>query len=239
MAHLENRVGELYENTYGTKFVIVKYVNNKEVYIRFLDDFNYEVKTYMSAINKGEVKNPYDKTICGVGYIGVDANGRLIKGTTREYQLWRNMITRCYNEKALNNEPTYKNCKVCERWLCFANFLEDLPQIEGYELWVNNNNYELDKDMKQQDLQYKVYCLDNCCFIKQEENAYENSSRSCIHTKKKVMVTNKESGESIIFNSTKECSKHFEFSDGYVSMLCRHKRTNKKYFFEYVDSSGK
>lgn len=185
LAHLENRVGELYENTYGTKFVIVKYVNNKEVYIRFLDDFNYEVKTYMSAINKGEVKNPYDKTICGVGYIGVDANGRLIKGTTREYQLWRNMITRCYNEKALNNEPTYKNCKVCERWLCFANFLEDLPQIEGYELWVNNNNYELDKDMKQQGLQYKVYCLDNCCFIKQEENAYENSSRSCIHTKKK------------------------------------------------------
>lgn len=239
MAHLENRVGELYENTYGTKFVIVKYVNNKEVYIRFLDDFNYEVKTYMSAINKGEVKNPYDKTICGVGYIGVDANGRLIKGTTRENQLWRNMITRCYNEKALNNEPTYKNCKVCERWLCFANFLEDLPQIEGYELWVNNNNYELDKDMKQQGLQYKVYCLDNCCFIKQEENAYENSSRSCIHTKKKVMVTNKESGESIIFNSTKECSKHFGFSDGYVSMLCRHKRTNKKYFFEYVGSSGK
>ena len=122
LAHLENRVGELYENTYGTKFIIVKYVNNKEVYIRFLDDFNYEVKTYMSAINKGEVKNPYDKTICGVGYIGVDSNGRLIKGTTREYQLWRNMITRCYNEKALNNEPTYKNCKVCERWLCFANF---------------------------------------------------------------------------------------------------------------------
>ena len=239
MAHLENRVGELYENTYGTKFVIVKYVNNKEVYIRFLDDFNYEVKTYMSAINKGEVKNPYDKTICGVGYIGVDANGRLITGTTREYQLWRNMITRCYNEKALNNEPTYKNCKVCERWLCFANFLEDLPQIEGYELWVNNNNYELDKDMKQQGLQYKVYCLDNCCFIKQEENAYENSSRSCIRTKKKVMVINKESGESIIFNSTKECSKHFGFSDVYVSMLCRHKRTNKKYFFEYIDSSGK
>lgn len=234
LAHLKNKEGELYENTYGTKFIITKYVNSKEVYIMFLDDFNYEVKTDMSTINKGQIKNPYDKTVCGVGCIGVDANGKLIKGTTREYQLWRNMITRCYNEKALNDEPTYKYCRVCERWLCFANFLEDLPLIEGYELWTNNGGYELDKDIKQQGLQYKTYCLDTCCFIKQEENAYENSSRSCIKTKKKVKVTDKRSGEILIFDSVKECSKRFGFSDGYISMLCNGRRINKIYTFEYV-----
>lgn len=234
MALLKNRDGEIYKNTYGTDFIIVKYTNSKNVYIKFLDEFGYEVKTSMSAIRKGEIKNPYDKTICGVGYIGVDSKGKLIKGTIREYTLWRNMITRCYNEKALEKEPSYKNCKVCDRWLCFANFLEDLPLIEGYELWINSNNYELDKDKKQQNSKYKTYSLETCCFIIKKENAYENAPRSCINIRKKIKVTNKIDGSVLIFDSVTSCAKYFNFSTSYIVILCQNKRINKLYKFEYV-----
>ncbi len=46
-----------------------------------------------------------------------------------EYNSWANMIQRCTNPK----RPDYKyyggrGIKVCDRWLCFKNFIEDMGQ---------------------------------------------------------------------------------------------------------------
>jgi hypothetical protein len=65
---------------------------------------------------------------------------------------------------------------VCKRWLIFANFLEDLPKIENYELWVHGG-YALDKDIKQQGVENKVYSLDTVCFVTQSDNNKEMNSR--------------------------------------------------------------
>ena len=67
---------------------------------------------------------------------------------------------------------------MCQRWLCFANFLEDLPLIENYEYWLNNPNQgiALDKDIKGNNS--KVYCLDNCCFVTRSENSREMAIRT-------------------------------------------------------------
>jgi hypothetical protein len=48
---------------------------------------------------------------------------------TRIYRVWRNMISRCTNP----NVPHYENyggrgITVCERWLKFENFLEDMGE---------------------------------------------------------------------------------------------------------------
>ena len=76
-------------------------------------------------------------SVYGVGILGTfkdgskprtkDKYGKLI----REYILWHNMLRRCYSDKYHEKRPTYKDCTVCNRWLVFANFLEDLPLIEG------------------------------------------------------------------------------------------------------------
>jgi len=44
---------------------------------------------------------------------------------TREYRIWAGMLQRCLNENAVNFDD-YSKRGVCERWLKFENFFEDM-----------------------------------------------------------------------------------------------------------------
>lgn len=62
---------------------IIRYGGWEDIDVQFQDDFYYikEHQTY-SNFKKGEVKNPYDRTVFGVGYVGVGKyktkeNGRI------------------------------------------------------------------------------------------------------------------------------------------------------------------
>lgn len=106
------------------------------------------------------------KLVCGVGRTDVptkDANGN----TSREYNLWKSMLKRSYSKQ--HEFKAYRNVTVCDRWLTFSNFLEDLPLIENYDKWLQGG-YELDKDMKQQGVENKVYSLETCIFLSHDEN---------------------------------------------------------------------
>lgn len=51
------------------------------------------------------------------------------RAQTKTYKAWRDMLTRCLNPRA----RSYKNyggrgVKVCDRWLVFSNFLEDMGE---------------------------------------------------------------------------------------------------------------
>jgi hypothetical protein len=63
-----------------------------------------------------------------------------------EYNVWESMLTRCRNPRH-HSYPPYggRGITVCERWLSFDNFYEDMgPRPPGY--WIerrdNNGNYE-------------------------------------------------------------------------------------------------
>ena len=86
------------------------------------------------------------------------------------YRTWHSMLARCYSEKFHKKYPTYKECFVCEKWLKLSGFLEDLPKIENYDLWLKNEEkYDLDKDIKS-DNANKCYCLEECMFALKTEN---------------------------------------------------------------------
>ena len=63
------------------------------------------------------------------------------------HSIWKGMKARCYNNKC----EAYKNyggrgIKVCDRWLTFDNFLNDMgerPNLLTIERINNNGNYEL------------------------------------------------------------------------------------------------
>lgn len=103
----------------------------------------------------------------------------------KAYELYRSMIQRCYSLKVQKLRPTYKGCTVCEQWLVFSNFANDLPQIEGFERWlayINNPNTTktaetifLDKDSKQPG--NKEYSLEACKFISLKESNAELNRR--------------------------------------------------------------
>lgn len=176
---IEERVGMIFTNNEGCKFFIKEYINYNNVTIKFIDEHGAEVHARWDNCIHGKIKNPYFKSIFGVACLGegdflVCVNGK----ATKEYALWKSMIKRCYSEKYLEKNPTYRNVTVCERWLCYANFLEDLPLIENYELWLNSDKRIcLDKDLKQVDVKNKVYSIDTVKFISASENTREAMER--------------------------------------------------------------
>lgn len=137
--------------------------------IEFIETGTECVVNTESVLN-GTAKDNYRKVIHNVACIG-NPKGSNYK---REYQLWHSMISRCYDHKAANYKfYGGKGVVVCERWLCFENFLEDVINIPGYYDWLNNpGEYQLDKD-KYQDgiaISNKIYSPETCCFIKKIEN---------------------------------------------------------------------
>ena len=94
------RLFEIRNNNNGTPMQIIAYRKQSDIDVKFLDGYDYirEHTTY-NNFQRGQVKNPFDKTICNVGYIG---DGEYLTGTARkhtvEYQNWTCMIRRCYDE---------------------------------------------------------------------------------------------------------------------------------------------
>ena len=179
---LNDRIGERFTTNEGYVVEIIEYNKNSDVWVQFQDEHSAKVHTQYAACKKGNVKNPYHPSVYGVGCLGLLEDGNKPKTTkkgknTREYTTWKTMLKRCYSDKYHEICPTYKDCVVYEHWLIFANFLEDLPLIEGYQFWLEhpNKRIALDKDIKGNGS--KIYCLENCCFITCSDNAKERIDR--------------------------------------------------------------
>jgi hypothetical protein len=139
MAKGEDRIGETNRNKNGSEMRISEYYNADHLIVRFSD--GYTVKNTYSNFKKGLIKNPYDKTIYGVGFIGIE-NYSLLKNISsrKSYQIWRDIFYRCYSNKG----DSYKDCYVCEEWKNYSNF-ENWFLENYYE--VNHERVHIDKDL--------------------------------------------------------------------------------------------
>jgi len=154
----KNRLGEVNYNTNGSRMQIIKYNNSLDVVVKFED--GYITTCQYDAFKKGILKNPYDKTINGVGYLAEGIYESYDNGmVTKAYQVWCNMMTRCYNEKYQEKFPTYKGCTVCTEWHNYQVFAK----------WFYKNYYEI--DVEQMDLEKdvihknnKIYSPETCIF---------------------------------------------------------------------------
>lgn len=97
-----------------------------------------------------------------LGYINGKQKRKLVWACPL-YQLWMNMLQRCYSEKWKAKNPSYKGCSVCPEWLTFSNF----------KAWVEQQDYEgkqLDKDLLIPDS--KLYSPDTCVFVSRQVNSF-------------------------------------------------------------------
>lgn len=176
-----------FSNNFGP-FMILEKLNRKNlngnhtmVKIKFIATGTIKEVRLADAL-VGNIRDEYKRNIHGVACKGNASSYHIA------YNMWESMINRCYNP----NDIRYKlygaqGVTVCDKWLCFEYFLEDLPLIDGYDLWLNNRGkYQLDKDYKQMNLpkNKKVYSLETCCFLSNSENSriasYENINKKYI-----------------------------------------------------------
>lgn len=152
-------------------------------------------------------KNPYERTVYGIGYIGLLADGTRPRTDTRAYKVWHGMLQRCYDGK--ERHKTYENCRVAEEWHCYSTFLQDLPFIEGYEYWRDNPRQKiaLDKDKRQQGVKNKVYCKYTVEFISQKNNMSEVGQRTGKEQERPIIATSITTGIGIRFDSIKQASQ--------------------------------
>lgn len=101
-------------------------------------------KVILEHITKMKIHDPYFPSYAGVGYYGKPHR----EYSTKEINLWRGILKRCYQESSTTYKRYgVKGVTVCKRWHCFANFLEDISTIPGYEDWLRHpGSYALDKD---------------------------------------------------------------------------------------------
>lgn len=227
-------VGEEFVNKKGCRFKIVVFNKRSDVIVEFLDEHKARVHTQYGNCLKGAVKNPFYPSVYNVGYLGVMSNGEKpvtkIKGKmTREYNVWVNMLQRVYSKTWLEKHPTYKNITVCERWLCYSNFLEDLPYIVGYEYWRSNPNKRigLDKDFSGKN----IYSLETTCFVDVDINADEAVRRH--KTRKQVYGVNITTGKRTeIFNSINHAARSLGINrTGITQCINGQLQTYKDYYW--------
>lgn len=160
---LINRIGEENYNTFGTKMKIVEYKNAHDIIVEFQDEHKVRVHTEYKNFKINQVKNPYDKTFYGVGYLGEGAYSSITH--RRILKTWQGMLERCYEPYYINKHFTYKDCYVCDEWLCFQNFAR-WYEDNYYE--CNNERIELDKDILHKG--NKTYSPETCVFVPQRIN---------------------------------------------------------------------
>lgn len=163
---VEERVGQIRKNTFGSFMEVVDYKNANNVTVRFLEHGNL-VDVQWHKFLDGQVRNVYDKSIFGIGYISEGKYKPSINHKdTQQYRTWYRMLERCYDPKCHEKQPTYKYCSVAEEWHNFQNFAkwydENYYEIEGQRM-------ELDKDILIKG--NKVYSPETCIFVSGKINA--------------------------------------------------------------------
>ena len=156
-------VGKVCKSTSSGDFKVLKYNDRANVEIRFLNT-GYEVVVRLDHIKSGKVKDPHSPSVCGVGILGTKYLTTINGVKTKEYGLWKDMLTRCYSDTYQKKQPTYEGCEVSEKFKSYEYFYEWCNSQVG----VDVKGFDLDKDLLTKG--NKVYSENTSVFIPREIN---------------------------------------------------------------------
>ena len=154
-------------NNQGT---LMKIVEDKKatIVVEFQDKHKYRVETIYMNFKNGQIKNPYDKTHCDVGFVGRGEYKTTLENGKhpQSYIIWNAVIERCYKTSLKNKFPSYYGiCTVCNEWHNYQNFAK----------WFDENYYtigegrmHIDKDILVQG--NTVYSPEKCLIVPQRIN---------------------------------------------------------------------
>lgn len=209
-------------------FQIIKIYDLNHFRIKFIKT-GYEKDISRYGITTKKIRDPYFPVYCGVACLGeIKLNGK-----EKYLSIWRFMIYRCYDPNH-DNYKLYggKGITVCNRWLCFQFFYEDVPQIRGFnEEKFNNGLIVLDKDLNYFGDGNKQYSLKSCIFISKRVNFDEMLARRKLSTSSRyVGVTKLKDGKWQVTLCTKNGNIYLgRYSSEYEAHK-KYEEEKKKYY---------
>ena len=156
-------VGKVCKSKSSGDFKVLKYNNAKDVEIQFINT-GFETTVQLGHIRNGYVKDPYVSSVFGVGVLGAKYQTKIDGVNTKEYDLWCNMLQRCYSDIFKKKRPTYEGCEVSENFKSYEYFYEWCNKQVGFP----NKDWHLDKDLLIKG--NKVYSEPTCVFLPAEIN---------------------------------------------------------------------
>lgn len=193
---------KIYTSNNCGDFRIINYSCARSVEVEFILT-GYKTTARSDDIVRGKVKDRMKPTIYGVGFIGDGKYRSTAKGRrTESYNVWSNMIARCYCHKRQKRQPTYKGCTVDKAWHNFQVFSE----------WFSFNyvkGFDIDKDIKIKG--NKIYSPEACMFVSRPDNIEE------AHAKHYVFI-DPQGNKVKIYNMKKFC-KSSNLKSGSMSLV--------------------
>lgn len=170
------RVGEIKTNINGSNMKIIEYKTRANILVEFLDSGVTTSTNYTSFINGTvTIKNPYEKTVYEVGFIGEGKyKSYANKKQTHYYKTWCGILRRCYSKNEKEKFIAYRDVTVSDEWLNFQNFCK----------WYDDNYYQVDGEIMHLDKDIlvkgnKVYSKETCVYVPVRINSLfvKNDSR--------------------------------------------------------------
>lgn len=95
---------------------------------------------------------------------------------TKEYETWRGILKRCYEQAYQKREPTYVGCSVCEEWYCYDTFYEWVISQDNYKKWKEGGRgWCIDKDISIKG--NKIYSPGTCFLVPKNVNGLFTNRR--------------------------------------------------------------
>ena len=115
------------------------------------------------------------KLVYGVGFNDKTKPTCVDGKKVKEYDLWHDMLKRCFSEKYQTHKPTYKGCNVSDNFLNYSYFYDWCQGQIGFgKVDENGRCWQLDKDLLF--IGNKTYSETACVFIPQEINKFFNEN---------------------------------------------------------------
>ena len=97
-------VGKVCKSKLSGDFKILKYNGARDIEIQFLKT-GYRKVAEMKEVRSGEIKDLYLPSVYGVGVLGTKYSPSINGVKTKEYELWKSMLKRCYSDTYQKKTP--------------------------------------------------------------------------------------------------------------------------------------